>query len=119
MKILIVEDNEKTRLELVSSLNKDGYQVQAVDTAPNALKLLKTDKFDFVLSNVDLPGLERAEKLLGDPPLILYTVDLERIASRLGYILFMTKATLEGIKNHAVAIFNQSVENNTKVANSI
>lgn len=119
MKILIVEDNEKTRLELVKSLNKDGYQVETALNNVDALKILKSDKFDFVLSNVDITGLERAEKLLGDPPMILYTVDLERIASRLGYVLFMTKATLEGIKNHAMAIFNQSVEKNTEVANSI
>ncbi len=119
MRILIVEDNDKTRLELVSSLNKGDYQVETARTKGEAQNLLKANKYDFVLSSVDIPGLDRAEKLLGDPPMILYTVDLEKIASRFSSVLFMTNATLEGIKNHAMWVFNNSVEKNTKVANSI
>lgn len=119
MKILIVDSNEGTRLELMRSLINDGYTVESVDNPGGALSILKSNKFDFVLSNVDLPGLDRAEKLLGDPPMILYTVELTKIANKFSSVLFMTNATLEGIKNHAMSLFNHSVDENTKVANSI
>lgn len=119
MRILIVETNDKTRLELFKSLNKEGYYVESVDNKSAAEKILKVSKFDFVLSNQDIPGLDRAEKLLGDPPMILYTVELTKIAKRFSSVLFMTSATLEGIKNHAMWVFNNSVEKNTQVANSI
>lgn len=127
MRILIVEDNDTTRLELLKSLSKEGFYVEAVDNGAAALKIVKNSKFDFVLSDINMPGiggLELAEKLLGDPPMMLYTsgrnvVGLMDLAKEFKVSIFMTNATLEGIKNAAMEMFSKSVDRNTQVANSI
>lgn len=127
MRILIVEDNDHTRLELLKSLSKEGFYVEAVDNGAAALKIVKNSKFDFVLSDINMPGiggLELAEKLLGDPPMMLYTsgrnvVGLMDLAKEFKVSIFMTNATLEGIKNAAMEMFSKSVDRNTQVANSI
>lgn len=127
MRILIVEDDDFTRLELVKSLKDEGYEVESVENGSTALKILKSSKFDFVLSDINMPGiggLELAENLLGDPPMILYTsgsgvTGLKELAKKFKVDIFMTNATLEGIKNQVMQIFSQSVERNTRVANSI
>jgi len=127
MRILIVEDDDKTRLELVKSLLSEGYKVESVDNGGSALKMLNNQKFDFVLSDINMPGiggLELAEKLLGDPPMMLYTsgrnvIGLQELAKEFKVSIFITNATLEGIKNAAIAMFSHSVDENTRVANSI
>lgn len=126
MKILIVEDNDSTRLALMSALKSEGYQVEGAEDGAHALKVLKNGKFDFVLSDVNMPkigGLELAEQLRGHPPIILYTSSryapgLMELAKEFGVEVFMTGATLDTIKDKVMSLFDKSVEHNTQLTNS-
>jgi len=119
MRILIVEDNDKTRLELVESLKKEGYKVDAVDDGADALRMINNNRYDFVLSDLNLPrvgGLELAEKLGGEPPMILYTsgnsiTGLKDLADHFNVKVFMTNATIDSV----MRIFTESVTENCQI----
>ncbi len=55
-RLLIVEDEETLRLSLAENLSKKGFEVQAVDSGEQAIKLWTHDNFDLILLDVKLPG---------------------------------------------------------------
>lgn len=62
--ILVVEDNEMVRQQLVTSLVGLGYQVEAAETGPEALDILQDmPKLDLLLTDVVLPGGMNGRKL--------------------------------------------------------
>ena len=48
-KILVVEDEQDIRDLLVFNLQKNGFNVRAVDNGEKALSLIRTDNFDLIL----------------------------------------------------------------------
>lgn len=56
--ILIVEDDEDTRNLLVRFLEKDGYAVIACEDGVEALLYLGRQKFDLILSDINMPNLD-------------------------------------------------------------
>ncbi len=127
MRILVVEDDDFKRLEILNSLEKDGHTVDDFDNVPDALKALKINRYDFVLSDLNLPnvdGLDFLERTKGDPPFILYTtgrevIGIASLAKQAGALLFITNATIPNLIQRSFDAFKESVENNTKIANSI
>lgn len=127
MRILIVEDDEETRLELVDSLQKSGYEVDSVGNGVQAMNIIKNTKYDFVLSDINMPkigGLELAESLLGDPPMILYTSGYEvtgmrDLAKRFGVDIFMTNATIPNLLKIAMDTFKLKVQDNTDITSRL
>ena len=61
--ILIVDDNEYNRKILTRRLEKRGYQISAVETGEEALKLLEKQSIDLVLLDVMMPGIDGFEVL--------------------------------------------------------
>jgi len=60
-KILIVEDN-KNNLQLMSFiLQKNDYKVVEAETGEIALKKAKEEKFDLILMDIQLPGIDGLE----------------------------------------------------------
>ncbi len=57
-KILIVEDDPDIALPLEDDLMLEGYQVEVVGDGETALRRLDEDRFDLVLLDVMLPGLD-------------------------------------------------------------
>jgi DNA-binding NtrC family response regulator len=55
--ILIVEDERPTAWALAQSLSEDGYFVQSVETAEDALNALDEDPADLVITDLRLPGM--------------------------------------------------------------
>ncbi|MGB5870746.1 MAG: ATP-binding protein, partial [Albidovulum sp.] len=53
---LLVEDDPKTRASVRKLLTDRGYDVKTSATAPDALKLLQQNRFDLLLSDLDLCG---------------------------------------------------------------
>lgn len=127
MRILVVEDEDKTRLELVSSLENEGYSVDSSDNGSSALRLISKNRYDFVLSDLNLPhvdGLELAEKLNGEPPMILYTsgnyvMGLKDLADHFKVKIFMTNATIPNLLEHAIKLFSKNVQDNTNIKNQL
>jgi len=61
--ILIIEDEETLRESLKRIFTKDGFSVEAVDSAEKGLKLLENGLFDVIISDIMLPGLDGIELL--------------------------------------------------------
>jgi two-component system, OmpR family, copper resistance phosphate regulon response regulator CusR len=58
MKILIVEDEPKTRAYLRKGLEEAGFTIDAVDDGADALHLVKRDHLDLIILDVLLPGID-------------------------------------------------------------
>jgi two-component system response regulator AtoC len=54
-KILVVDDEESMRHMLTLILKREGYEVQAVEKGSEALQLVDSESFDFILSDVVMP----------------------------------------------------------------
>lgn len=56
MRLLIVEDEEKTRTYLCKGLTEAGFVVDAADDGINGLHLIQTHEYDLLILDVMLPG---------------------------------------------------------------
>ncbi|MGH9401769.1 MAG: sigma-54-dependent transcriptional regulator [Terriglobia bacterium] len=61
--ILVVEDETKMQRLLELSLASEGYTTRQVSEAETALKLLRQEKFDLVITDLKLPGMDGLEFL--------------------------------------------------------
>ena len=61
MDILIIEDDLKIRRELDTLLVSNGYNVEAITNFSNILDELKNYKYDLILLDISLPGLDGFE----------------------------------------------------------
>lgn len=55
--ILIVDDEENTRIGLVKLLYQDGYQAEAVANGVEALDYLGKKTVDLVITDINMPGM--------------------------------------------------------------
>jgi two-component system chemotaxis sensor kinase CheA len=70
--VLVVEDSITSRILLKNILETAGYLVVTAVDGIDAMTLLKTEKFDIVVSDVDMPrmnGFNLTEKIRGDKKL--------------------------------------------------
>jgi DNA-binding response OmpR family regulator len=58
MRVLIVEDNPLFRIPLRATLARQGFDVQAVDSAESAEAVLAREPVDVVLTDIGLPGVD-------------------------------------------------------------
>jgi HAMP domain-containing protein/CheY-like chemotaxis protein len=80
-RLLVVEDNEIERRNIVELVSHDDVEVRAVDNGSEALSLLSNEQFDCCVVDLKLPdmsGFELMEKLqanesLRDLPVVVYT----------------------------------------------
>ena len=79
--VLVVEDSITSRALMKSILETAGYRVTTAVDGVDAYTALKTQSFDLVVSDVDMPRMDgvdltariRADKHLADIPVILVT----------------------------------------------
>ena len=57
-KILVVDDEESMRHMLTLILKREGYEAQAVEKGSEALQLVDSESFDFILSDVVMPEMD-------------------------------------------------------------
>lgn len=62
-KILIVDDEPNMLHMLSSILKQDGFEPQCAGSAQEALELAESGRFDFVLSDVRMPGMDGIQLL--------------------------------------------------------
>lgn len=99
--ILIVEDEEIQRKQLVRALERKDRNIQAVSSGEEALRLLANARFDLVISDLKMPGisgLELVRRIKGASPhtsLLLITahgtVDSAIEAMKIGVEDYLTK----------------------------
>jgi DNA-binding NtrC family response regulator len=100
-RVLVVEDDDETRLALSDALEDLGHHVRSESTAELALNALEQDDVDAVLTDVRMPGMsgiELCRRLSGDRPnvpVVVMTaygdVDSAVGALRAGAFDFITK----------------------------
>jgi DNA-binding NtrC family response regulator len=61
--ILIVEDEETLRDSIKRIFTKEGYAVEAVDSAEKGMALLEGNLYDIIISDIILPGMDGIEML--------------------------------------------------------
>ncbi len=84
--ILVVEDNVTSRTLLKNILESEGYMVKTAKDGLEAFSALRTENFDLVVSDIDMPGMNgldltakiRADKHLSELPVILVTANEAR-----------------------------------------
>jgi CheY-like chemotaxis protein len=57
-RVLVVDDEEMIRVNLEAYLEDEGYEVLAADSGEAALEILKTEKVDFAIVDMRLPGID-------------------------------------------------------------
>jgi two-component system response regulator AtoC len=57
-RILVIDDEESMRHMLTLILKREGYEVQAVEKGSEALQLVDSDSFAFILSDVVMPEMD-------------------------------------------------------------
>ncbi|MDN3510874.1 MAG: sigma-54 dependent transcriptional regulator [Candidatus Jettenia sp. CY-1] len=62
-KVLIVDDEKLMRISLESQLRKEGYNVKSVDNALDGLKIVKSEEYDVVVTDLRLSGMGGIELL--------------------------------------------------------
>lgn len=62
-KILIVDDEDTLRESLKRVLQREGYEVDSVDSSEAALRTITDKHYDLVISDIILPGLSGMELL--------------------------------------------------------
>src|SRR5919205_1767605 len=86
--LLVVDDNKVNRILLARGLEGDGHKVDTAENGKQALEKLRTDSFDLVLLDIEMPemnGYQVLETCLQDPELrdipIIMTSSLDEIDS--------------------------------------
>ena len=93
-KILIVEDNEVNRRLAEFLLRSQGYQVREASTAREALDMLKTERPNLIVMDIQLPdmdGLEATKRIKEQPE----TADIP--------VLAVTSYAMKGDRENALA----------------
>ncbi len=62
-KILIIEDEATLRESLKRIFQREGYQIEAVESAEPALELYEENNYDLILTDIILPGITGIELL--------------------------------------------------------
>jgi len=73
-RVLVVEDDERSRRLMVDLLQVHGYEVQQTDRGEVALELVRAARPDLMLLDIQLPGIDGCATLLAlraDPALAL------------------------------------------------
>ena len=56
--ILVVDDNKFLRIAVSKMLSRLGYEVLSADSGENGLSIFLKNKFDVVLSDYEMPGMD-------------------------------------------------------------
>ena len=62
-KVLIVDDDQFTLGSMARALEGESYEVLTATSGAGAIKLLKQDSFDLVLTDLKMPGVDGLEVL--------------------------------------------------------
>jgi two-component system, NtrC family, nitrogen regulation response regulator NtrX len=99
--VLIVDDEPGIRESLTDVLQDEGYGVESVESAEACLETLATNKYDVVLLDIWLPGLDGIQALekiqtFADPPTVIMisghgTIETAVRATKLGAFDFIEK----------------------------
>jgi two-component system, response regulator, stage 0 sporulation protein F len=109
-KVLVVDDEYLIRWAIAHTLSDAGYQVMAAEDGLAAIETATGERFDFVITDLDMPGLGGWELLdrllqLQTPPRVIVTSarmdheNMKKVKERGGWAYVEKSSTLmDGIK---------------------
>ncbi len=62
-KILVVDDEKNLRILYEEELSQEGYEVDIADSAEMAFKLLEDKKYDAIILDIQMPGMNGLEAM--------------------------------------------------------
>lgn len=99
--LLIVDDDTNTLASLARAFRLAGHEATVCDNAGRAMELIRSQRFDLILSDVVMPGkdgltlLEEIKSVDGSVPVVMIsgqaTVEMAVRATRLGAVDFLEK----------------------------
>src|ERR1700757_2050268 len=99
--VLIVDDEPGIRQSLANVLQDEGYRVDSVETGDGCLEVLEKKRYDLVMLDIWMPGLDGLQTLdriqgLEKPPLVIMisghgTIETAVRATKLGAFDFIEK----------------------------
>ncbi len=99
-RILIIDDEEAIRFALRDILEYENYTIDEAESAAKALTILDNEKFDVIICDIKMPGMDGIEllskiQLISDTPVIMITghgnIDTAVEAIQKGAYDFITK----------------------------
>ena len=112
--ILVVDDDELARLEIVRSVEQGGYTVSQAENGLRALDMLREGSFDLVLLDLLMPGMDGFEVLrkmktdaaLSHVPVIVITAvedrDIAHKSIDLGAVDHISKPVNHQLLSHCI-----------------
>ncbi|HEX2715401.1 MAG TPA: sigma-54 dependent transcriptional regulator, partial [Candidatus Acidoferrales bacterium] len=100
-RLLVIDDDANTLASLARAFRLTGHEATVCDNAVRALELIKTQRFDLILSDVVMPGkdglslLEELRAVGSQTPVVMIsgqaTIEMAVRATRLGAVDFLEK----------------------------
>ncbi len=126
-KILVVDDEKNIRLTVATALDPLGYKVHTAFDGKDALYQLQAEKFDLILTDLQMPGmngmelLEKATELYPEIKIALIsahgTVDNAVEAMKLGAVDFLQKPfTPKELRNLVYRILEESTSEKESIS---
>lgn len=84
-KILIVDDEPELRENLAELLTSEGFEVEVAASAQEAIKKAANERFDVVLLDLIMPGMDGIEAM----------IELKKLGGRTKYLVMTAFATLD------------------------
>jgi len=101
LRILVADDEFLIRWSLTQALSQEGYEVISVEDGRKAIETAKTERFDFIITDLVMPEsdgwevLEMTRRTLSPPRVIIITArgneDTGRIAKLRGAWAYVEK----------------------------
>jgi DNA-binding response OmpR family regulator len=57
-RVLLVEDDETLRYTISLVLKRRNFEIKEVESGEEALNIIEKEKFDYLISDVELPGID-------------------------------------------------------------
>jgi DNA-binding NtrC family response regulator len=114
-RVLVVDDEEAIRINLVAFLEDEGFHVAGAGTGEEALSMLGEDSFDASLVDMRLPGMDgnafilRAHTLRPSLKFIIYT----------GSVSYVVPPELKAIGVRRKHVFFKPLNDMTLLSNAI